>query len=161
MVPSDTDTWNIRSMDILTVDQRSRNMARIQGRNTKPEMRVRSLLHRLGYRFRLHRAKLPGSPDIVLPCHRAVIFVHGCFWHRHAGCRGASNPKTRPEFWGAKFEANVRRDRNAVEALEGLGWRVLVLWECESKDVIVVAKAIQDFLGKETAIDEERAKHGD
>lgn len=106
-------------------------MARVGSKNTKPEMLVRRALHRLGFRFRLHRRDLPGRPDIVLPKYKTAIFVHGCFWHRHAGCRRATTPKTREAFWRSKFEANISRDRNAVEALKQGGWNVLVLWECE------------------------------
>ncbi len=121
-------------------------MAQITGRNTGPEVRVRKVLHRLGYRFRLHRSDLPGCPDIVLPKHHTVVFVHGCFWHRHAGCKLAYLPKSRTEFWNKKFEANIHRDQNAVETLVHLGWRVLVLWECQTKDDTVVETAIHEFL---------------
>lgn len=106
-------------------------MARIGPKNTKPEILVRRALHRLGFRFRLHRRDLPGRPDIVLPKYRTAIFVHGCFWHRHPGCRRTTTPKTREDFWRSKFEANILRDRKATEALENAGWNVMVLWECE------------------------------
>lgn len=106
-------------------------MSRIRSTNTKPELRVRSLLHRMGFRFRLHRKDLPGKPDIVLPRLKTVIFVHGCYWHRHPGCKFAYQPKSRVEFWTAKFVDNVERDTRNREALESLGWRVLVIWECE------------------------------
>lgn len=109
-------------------------MSRIRGKDTRTELRVRALLHRLGYRFRLHRKDLPGNPDIVLPKHRTVIFVHGCFWHRHLGCRYAYTPKSRVEFWTKKFSANVERDAKARHALEQAGWQVLVVWECELRD---------------------------
>lgn len=108
-------------------------MSRIRGSDTKPEVRVRSLLHRLGYRFRLHVRNLPGRPDIVLPKHRTVIFVHGCFWHRHEGCRYAYTPKSRVEFWQAKFDENVARDQRQRRELEALGWAVAVVWECETQ----------------------------
>lgn len=133
-------------VDRLTKDARSWNMSRIRARDTKPEITVRRLLHRLGYRFRLHRRDLPGHPDIVLPRHRAVIFVHGCFWHRHPGCRFAYTPKSRIEFWKRKFDQNEERDARAIEALEKDSWRVLVLWECETRDVIVLERIICDFL---------------
>lgn len=94
---------------------------------------MRSMLHRMGYRFRLHVSKLPGKPDIVLPKFRTVIFVHGCFWHRHPGCKYAYNPKTRQDFWENKFEQNVARHQDVVQRLEELGWRVAVIWECEAK----------------------------
>lgn len=106
-------------------------MARIGQKNTKPELLVRGALHRLGFRFRLHKRDLPGRPDIVLPKYRTVIFVHGCFWHRHPGCRRTTTPATRKAFWLNKFEANIARDRKATETLERAGWNVLVLWECE------------------------------
>jgi len=98
-------------------------------------MRVRSFLHCAGFRFRLHVKNLQGSPDIVLPKHRTVIFVHGCFWHRHEGCRYTYNPKSRVRFWQEKFQKNVRRDRKVRQALAEQGWRVIVIWECETKDV--------------------------
>ena len=120
-------------MDVHTPEQRARNMSAIKGANTKPEKRVRSLLHRLGYRFRLHRKDLPGKPDIVLPRHRIVIFVHGCFWHCH-DCRwGVVEPKTRPQFWSEKRHGTVERDRRNVAALQAVGWRVFVVWECETQ----------------------------
>ncbi|EKM96329.1 DNA mismatch endonuclease Vsr [Stutzerimonas nosocomialis] len=118
-------------MDIVDPARRSRMMATIRGKDTKPEMLVRRFLHAHGFRFRLHRADLPGKPDIVLPRLRTCIFVHGCFWHRHAGCRYAVLPKTRPEFWAAKLEGNAARDRHAVAALRAAGWRVIVVWECD------------------------------
>jgi DNA mismatch endonuclease (patch repair protein) len=107
-------------------------MRRVATRGSKPEMIVRRALHALGYRFRLHRRDLPGSPDIVLPRRRTAIFVHGCFWHRHAGCRRTTTPKTRAAFWQAKFDANVARDRRVIAALEEDGWRIEVVWECET-----------------------------
>lgn len=110
---------------------RSRNMAAIRGKNTAPELAIRRILHSMGLRFRLHRKDLPGSPDIVLPKHRIVVFVHGCFWHRHEGCKYSTIPKTRQEFWLSKFESNVVRDMRNQAELEQLGWRVLVVWECE------------------------------
>ena len=109
---------------------RSRMMSGIRSRNTKPELIVRSFLHRSGLRFRLH-AKLPGKPDLVLPKYRTAIFVHGCFWHRHPGCRYATTPDNNAEFWKDKFESNVRRDTRANRKLEDLGWRVLVIWSCQ------------------------------
>lgn len=117
-------------------------MSRIRAQNTSPELLVRSMLHRSGYRFRLHRRDLPGSPDIVLPKHNVVVFVHGCFWHRHARCRFAAMPKSRPEFWKQKFRANVRRDHRAAARLKRLGWRVIVIWECETRDSRSLAKLI-------------------
>lgn len=107
-------------------------MKRVRGKNTKPEIIVRRALHAAGYRFRLHRRGLPGSPDIVLPKHRLVIFVHGCFWHRHEGCPKTTTPRTRTEFWNAKFATNQLRDEAAVETLRLQGWTVVIVWECEA-----------------------------
>ena len=122
--------------------QRSRNMSAIKSKNTKPEIAVRKLLHSLGYRFRLHRKDLPGSPDIVLPKHKTVIFVHGCFWHRHANCKYASTPKTRKEFWESKFKANVKRDLEIQEKIKNIGWQSLVIWECELKNYEKLKKSL-------------------
>lgn len=118
-------------MDRLTTEQRSWNMSRIRGKDTSPERAVRSVLHRLGYRFRLHSRSLPGRPDLVLPKYGTVVLVHGCFWHRHARCPFAYTPQTREQFWSEKFDANVARDRRVARTLRSLGWRVLVVWECE------------------------------
>ena len=120
--------------DKLSPAQRSANMSRVQNKNTKPELLVRRVLHAAGYRFRLHCRDLPGSPDIVLPKWKTVIFVHGCFWHGHAGCRRSKLPATRTEFWQAKIERNQDRDRVATEELTALGYRVVTLWECELRD---------------------------
>ncbi|WP_339438482.1 MULTISPECIES: very short patch repair endonuclease [unclassified Pseudomonas] len=117
-------------MDIVSREVRSRMMAGIRGSDTLPEMKVRKLLHRQGFRYRLHQRNLPGKPDVVLPHYRVCIFVHGCFWHRHPGCRYATIPKTREDFWQTKFDQNVKRDiRNRDELLRS-GWRVIELWEC-------------------------------
>ena len=120
--------------DIVDAVTRSRMMASIRGRNTRPEVAVRSALHRLGLRFRLHRAGLPGRPDVVLPRHRAVVFVHGCFWHRHPGCRLAYDPRSREEFWQAKFARTVERDARQRAALLHDGWRVASVWECALRE---------------------------
>jgi DNA mismatch endonuclease, patch repair protein len=109
-------------------------MSRIRGANTKPEIRVRSMLHQMGYRFRLHRKDLPGKPDIVLPKYETVIFVHGCFWHRHPNCPFAYTPKSRVDFWKKKFARNVERHVEVEAELAAHGWRVVVVWECETKD---------------------------
>jgi len=119
--------------DTISAERRSWNMSRIRGRDTGPELRLRSLLHRAGFRFRLHAKDLPGKPDIVLPKYHTVIFVHGCFWHRHEGCRYATTPSTRAEFWQAKFDGNVERDNRNRAALEAAGWTVMTVWECELK----------------------------
>ncbi|MDE0627224.1 MAG: DNA mismatch endonuclease Vsr [Bryobacterales bacterium] len=134
--------------DIFDPAKRSEIMSRIRGRDTKPELLVRRIAHGLGFRFRLHRKDLPGRPDIVFPRYRAVILVHGCFWHRHPDCRFASNPKTRVEYWQKKFEGNVLRDRRNERALTDLGWRTMVIWECETKDTEAVAARIESFLRK-------------
>lgn len=127
--------------DTLSKEHRSWNMSRIKAKNTKPEIAVRSLLHKLGYRFRLHVKKLSGTPDIVLPKHRTVIFIHGCFWHQHAGCKLAYRPKSRQDFWTAKFTANIDRHEKACKELEQQGWKVLTIWECEtftSQDIMEI-----------------------
>jgi len=123
-------------MDTLTPSERSRRMGLIRSKGTAPEMRVRQVLHRMGYRFRLHRRDLPGHPDIVLPKYHAVIFVHGCFWRRHRdpACRLARLPKTKLDFWKPKLDGNAERDSRAQLALQAAGWRVLVVWECELSD---------------------------
>ncbi len=121
-------------MDHLSQEHRSALMARVRSSDTGPELKVRRLAHSIGLRFRLKRRDLPGSPDLVFPRYRLAVFVHGCFWHRHPGCARATLPKSRVEFWIRKFQANVERDRCDVRALEKLGWRVLVIWECELKD---------------------------
>lgn len=122
-------------VDRLTPERRSWLMSRVKGKDTTPEMRVRKAAHAAGLRFRLHRKDLPGSPNLVFPKHRVAIFVHGCFWHRHAGCRKASIPKTNAEFWISKFDANVARDARVAQELERLGWRCVTIWECETKAV--------------------------
>ncbi|MFW7341838.1 DNA mismatch endonuclease Vsr [Pollutimonas sp. H1-120] len=133
-------------MDTFTPSQRSALMSRIRHKDTKPEVVVRSLLHALGYRFRLHRKDLPGKPDIVLPKYGKIVMVHGCFWHAHS-CGRASKPKSNQEYWIPKIAANRQRDeRNAAE-LERLGWSVLVLWECETKDLSAVEQRLREFLG--------------
>lgn len=130
--------------DRLTPEQRSRLMARIRGKDTAPERRVRRTAHALGLRFRLHRRDLPGTPDMVLPKRRIALFVHGCFWHQHAGCRKAQRPQTRPDYWAAKFRANAERDAQAAAALAATGWRVVVLWECETED----AEGLRRLIGE-------------
>lgn len=118
-------------VDTLTPIQRSERMSRIRSANTLPEVTLRKALHRLGFRFRLHGRRLPGKPDIILPKYHTVILVHGCFWHRHEGCKVATTPKSNTEFWVEKFDRNVRRDAVVVDQLEAASWRVLVVWECE------------------------------
>ena len=122
-------------VDVVSPEQRSRMMAGIRGRDTEGELVVRRYLHRARLRFRVNDQRLPGSPDLVIPKYRAAVFVHGCFWHRHTGCRFATTPATRIEFWQAKFAANVARDRAASDGLRKLGWRPFVIWECEVADL--------------------------
>lgn len=120
--------------DSLTPEQRSRNMASISGKNTKPELTVRKFLFSNGFRYRLHRKDLPGNPDVVLPGHRTAIFINGCYWHRHPGCKLAYSPKSNVEFWEEKFRGNVERDHRNYAKLCETGWNVLIIWECEVKD---------------------------
>jgi DNA mismatch endonuclease (patch repair protein) len=136
-------------MDIVDPEHRSRMMARIGPRHTKPEMVVRSLVHRLGFRFRLHRRDLPGRPDLVLKRHRLVIFVHGCFWHRHEGCLNCTTPKTRTAFWLTKFAQNVARDARTTRALRRAGWRVVTIWECETERPSSVERRLLRVLRRE------------
>jgi DNA mismatch endonuclease (patch repair protein) len=132
----------------MSIDpDRSRVMAAVKSENTKPELAVRRLVHSLGYRFRLHRKGLPGTPDIVFPARRAVIFVHGCYWHGHDCKRGARMPKTNIDYWRTKIDRNAARDAASVAAIEADGWRVLIIWECEIKDTGLLARRLVDFLG--------------
>lgn len=132
--------------DRLTHEKRSWNMSRIRSRDTSPEIRVRRILHRMGYRFRVNRRDLPGSPDIVLPSHRTVIFVHGCYWHRHTCKNGRVVPKTRTDFWLAKFEANKCRDRSAARSLRSAGWRVVTIWECQTANMDTLEATLKAVL---------------
>lgn len=132
--------------DTLSKAERSRNMSKIRGKNTGPERMVRSLLHRAGYRFRLHVKDLPGKPDIVLPKYRAVVFVHGCFWHRHKGCKGATVPKSHKKFWAEKFARNVANDKRHLRRLRRRGWRVIVVWECQLRHPARVLARLNRFL---------------
>lgn len=121
-------------MDKLSPAHRSRVMASVRGKDTTPELRARKMLHALGFRYRLHRKDLPGKPDIVLPKYRVCIFVHGCFWHQHPGCKRSSRPSSNEEFWSGKLDKNIERDEENRQALQKLGWKVAVIWECETKD---------------------------
>lgn len=121
-------------MDSLTTEQRSWNMSRIKGKNTRPEIAVRSLLHKDGFRFRLQEARLPGKPDIVLPKFKTAILVHGCFWHRHENCKYCYTPKTRTDFWNNKFNRTIQRDAEQISALLQAGWLPVIIWECEVKE---------------------------
>jgi DNA mismatch endonuclease (patch repair protein) len=140
-------------IDSLTKPQRSERMSRIKSKSTGPELLVRKLVFALGYRFRLHGQKLPGRPDLVFPGRRAVIFVHGCFFHRHAdpGCKLARLPKSRLDFWIPKLEGNRKRDERQLEELAEMGWRALVLWECELPDRMLLIRRITEFLGSPNA----------
>jgi DNA mismatch endonuclease (patch repair protein) len=133
-------------MDTLSPEERSKRMALIKSKNTRPELAVRRFLHARGYRYRLHGLGLPGKPDLVFPSRRKIIFVHGCFWHRHGNCSLARMPKSRLEFWGAKLEANRLRDLDKVASLERAGWRVLVVWECEVKHLETLGPRMIEFL---------------
>ena len=125
-------------------------MARIGPKNTTPELATRKLLHRLGYRYRLHRKDLPGTPDICFPARRKAIFVHGCFWHRHEGCLRTTTPKVRTSFWEEKFLQNIERDHRKIAALRELGWSTLVVWECETKTLPILTQRLVDFLSSPT-----------
>ncbi len=127
-----TTTRVNKMADIFTKEKRSEIMARIQGKNTRPEIAIRSFLHRQGYRFRLHKKDLPGKPDIILPKYKTIIFVHGCYWHRHSSCkRGRSIPSTNKDFWLKKFRMTISRDKKNQRELHKLGWKVITFWECE------------------------------
>lgn len=130
-------------IDTLTKDQRSERMSRVRSRDTRPEMTVRRLIHSLGYRYRLHRRDLPGSPDLVFPGRRKVIFVHGCFWHRHPGCRNCRMPKSKLEFWKPKLTANRKRDLANQRNLLKEGWGVFIIWECELGDMDLSQRIIK------------------
>lgn len=135
-------------MDKFSREQRHNNMAAVKSKNTKPELIVRKILYRNGFRYRLHRRDLPGKPDIVLPKYKTVIFIHGCFWHQHPGCPKSKLPATHESFWREKLQHNVNRDRNQHEELAAMGWHVEVLWECE---VMRCARSMQlpgDFMNR-------------
>ena len=135
-------------MDRVSPEKRSWNMSRIRAKDTKPETVVRSLLHKLGFRFRLHRKDLPGKPDIVLPKYKTVIEVRGCYWHRHQECKDATCPKTNTEFWKKKFSETVNRDIKNIELLKSIGWETLIIWECETKKIDQLAEMlIRQFEG--------------
>lgn len=137
--------------DRLDPARRSANMSRVRSTNTGPELRVRRAAHRLGLRFRLHRRDLPGTPDLVFPGRRAVMFVHGCFWHRHEGCRRSTIPQTRTEFWEQKFVANQARDERVRIALTGQGWKVYLIWECETEEERLLNDRLRQVLGQGVA----------
>jgi DNA mismatch endonuclease, patch repair protein len=132
----------LTNVDVLTPEQRRRTMAAVKSQNTKPELAVRRLLHAAGYRFRLHRKDMPGTPDIVLPKFRTVVFVHGCFWHQHQDCKAAARPTSRQEYWQPKLDRNVARDIANQAKLQEMGWQVLIVWECEVRSL----EALRDRL---------------
>jgi DNA mismatch endonuclease (patch repair protein) len=133
-------------LDKLSAERRSANMRQIRSKNTAPEILLRRMLHRQGYRFRLHRKELPGKPDIVFPSRRKAIFVHGCFWHQHSGCREGRIPRSRREYWEPKLTRNRQRDDAAQVSLNDQGWQTLVMWECELKDTGAAMKTARRFL---------------
>lgn len=133
-------------MDVFSRSKRSEIMSRVKGKDTRPEKIVRTLLHAMGFRFRLHRRDLPGCPDIVLPRHNRIILVHGCFWHGHTRCRKKKLPQTNADFWRDKISANVKRDRTAARELRSLGWSLLVIWECETRDYERLKSRLTKFL---------------
>ena len=135
-------------VDFLSPVERSKRMSRIRSSNTAPEVALRRGLHALGLRFRLHRKDLPGKPDIVLTRYRTVVFVHGCFWHRHNGCKIATTPKSNTEFWIHKFESNVARDIQSRASLEVMGWKVITVWECELASTQMTASAARRVAGE-------------
>ena len=135
-------------MDSLTKEHRSWNMSRIRSTDTKPEMLVRSFLHRNGFRFRLHVKDLPGHPDIVLPKYKTVIEVRGCFWHRHSGCKYATMPSSNTEFWQAKFKQNTKRDKKHAKELKALGWKLIVVWGCETAETNFPPYVLKSFLAE-------------
>jgi DNA mismatch endonuclease (patch repair protein) len=136
-------------VDRFDAETRSRNMSRIRSVNTRAELTVRQIAHALGYRFRVHRHDLPGTPDLVFPSRRLVLFVNGCFWHRHEGCGRAATPKTRTAFWEAKFQKTLQRDLRVNAALADLGWRSKVIWECETRDRDDVARLLRCYLDRD------------
>ena len=149
-----------RMVDTLTPAERSERMSRVRARDTKPELCLRRLIHGMGFRYRLHVTKLPGTPDLVFPGRGAVIFLHGCFWHRHTGCKLARMPKSRLDFWRPKLERNRKRDLANLEKLSKMGWRALVVWECEMSDVESVRRKVRAFLLAKTNPREVRNARG-
>ena len=132
--------------DRLSTERRSENMRRIRDKNTTPEMAVRKMLHSLGYRYRLHVKELPGKPDLVFPSRRCILMVHGCFWHGHKGCRESRMPQSNQDYWVAKLEKNYARDRVHLRALRRLGWRVMVVWECQTENQSKIEPRLIRFL---------------
>ena len=137
-------------MDHITPERRSWLMSQVKSKDSAAEMRVRRIAHSMGLRYRLHRCDLPGTPDLVFSTRRVVLFVHGCFWHRHPGCKKATMPKSRVGFWRSKFERNVARDRKAVRELQALGWTVEIIWECETRTVEAITERVSNIFGLES-----------
>jgi DNA mismatch endonuclease (patch repair protein) len=147
--------------DTVSPEKRSSMMSAVHGKDTLPELRVRKALHAGGFRFRLYRKDLPGRPDIVLPKHKLAVFVHGCFWHGHAGCKRAKLPSTRIEYWAAKIARNTERDGRAVEELQKRGWRVAIVWGCylrEATDADALTEALRDVVESQASLIELRSK---
>jgi DNA mismatch endonuclease (patch repair protein) len=137
--------------DVFTAEERSRVMRSVRGKNTNPEMRVRRAAHAMGLRYALHKKSLPGTPDVAFVSRKVALYVHGCFWHRHEGCRLASTPQSNAEFWAAKFERNVARDLRVRQEMENLGWRIEIIWECETKKADLLQTIIcERVLGRDT-----------
>jgi len=134
--------------DTVSKSVRSRIMSSVKQRHTKPEMIVRSLLHQLGFRFRLHRKDLPGSPDIVLPKFRTAIFVHGCFWHQHKNCSKSRRPSSNQNYWNTKLDENISRDKRKEKELSKLGWRIATVWQCEIRDLETLTKKLKKLLAE-------------
>lgn len=134
-------------VDALSPAERSRHMAKIRGRDTRPELKVRRLLHALGYRYRVHLKGVPGRPDVAFPARKKAVLVHGCFWHGHEGCKAAHVPRTRSDYWAAKFERNKARDQRQLVEATALGWQVLVVWECETRSRTGLQDRLTGFLG--------------
>lgn len=134
-------------MDRLSPARRSWLMSRVKAKDSLAEMRVRRIAHSLGLRYRLHRRDLPSTPDLVFPRYRVVLFVHGCFWHRHPGCKKATTPKSRVKFWQEKFRRNIVRDQQAIQDLQSMGWKVVIIWECETKEKEVVLFRLHEEFG--------------
>jgi DNA mismatch endonuclease, patch repair protein len=146
--------------DSVSKKRRSEIMGLVKNKNTRPEIALRQLLHGMGYRFRLHRGDLPGRPDIVLPKWRTVVFLHGCFWHRHAGCPNTRTPKSKIKFWTKKFDDNVSRDVENQRTLLGMGWRVLVIWECEMQNLDAVASRVRYVMEDRKTCDRSKSSRG-
>jgi DNA mismatch endonuclease, patch repair protein len=136
-------------MDVYGKRKRSEIMARVKGRDTGPELLVRAIVHSLGYRFRLYRRDLPGCPDITLPKHRKVIFMHGCFWHSHKRCPRSARPSTNIAFWRKKLDSNITRDKRNIKQLRKDGWRVLVIWQCQTRNSETLKRTLSEFLNEE------------